>query len=144
MRNVTLWFCSNFWNLLKTKWTSVPHCFSNAVLSNSVTLKKFLSDTIWEAIHFLRNGFGHWADWLSRVQGCRKFKNLGGDRLTCWAWSGVGVGVGLSTDYGHPMKALIKEIWKFGLMWQTKYAKNLGVGVDFRPCGDGDFLTGRP
>ena len=33
-------------------------------------------------------------------------------------------------------------------MWQTKYAsaipKNLGVGVDFRPCSEGDFLTGRP
>ena len=29
-----------------------------------------------------------------------------------------------------------------------KYAlavpKNLGVGVDFRPCSEGDFLTGRP
>ena len=28
-------------------------------------------------------------------------------------------------------------------MWQTKYAsavpKNLGVGVDFRPCSEGDF-----
>ena len=33
-------------------------------------------------------------------------------------------------------------------MWQTKYAlaipKNLGVGVDFQPCSEGDFLTGRP
>ena len=33
-------------------------------------------------------------------------------------------------------------------MWQTKYAsaipKNLGVGVDFRPCSEGDFVTGRP
>ena len=33
-------------------------------------------------------------------------------------------------------------------MWQTKYTsaipKNLGVGVDFRPCSEGDFLTGRP
>ena len=33
-------------------------------------------------------------------------------------------------------------------MWQTKYAsailKNLGVGVDFRPCSEGDFLTRRP
>ena len=32
-------------------------------------------------------------------------------------------------------------------MWQTKYAsavpKNLGVGVDFRPCSEGDFFTGR-
>ena len=32
-------------------------------------------------------------------------------------------------------------------MWQTKYAlavpKNLGVGIDFRPCSEGDFLTGR-
>ena len=30
-------------------------------------------------------------------------------------------------------------------MWQTKYAsavtKNLGVGVDFRLCSEGDFLT---
>ena len=33
-------------------------------------------------------------------------------------------------------------------MWQTKYAsvipKNLGVGVNFRPCSEGNFLTGRP
>ena len=32
-------------------------------------------------------------------------------------------------------------------MWQTKYAfavpENLGLGVDFRPCSEGDFLTGR-
>ena len=26
----------------------------------------------------------------------------------------------LTTDYGHPMKAEIKDIWKFGPMWQTK------------------------
>ena len=36
---------------------------------------------------------------------------------------------------------------KIGPMCQTKYAsavpKNLGVGVDFRPCSIGDFLTGR-
>ena len=36
------------------------------------------------------------------------------------------------------MKAKIKETWKFRPMWQTKYAaaipKNLGVGVNFRPC----------
>ena len=33
-------------------------------------------------------------------------------------------------------------------MWQTKYAtavpKNLGVEVDFRPCSEGNILTGRP
>ena len=33
-------------------------------------------------------------------------------------------------------------------MWQTKYAsavpKNLGVGVDFWLCSEGNFLTGRP
>ena len=32
-------------------------------------------------------------------------------------------------------------------MWQTKYAstvpKNLGVGVNFRPCSEGYFLSGR-
>ena len=31
-------------------------------------------------------------------------------------------------------------------MWQTKYAlvvpKNLGVGVDFWPCSEGEFFTG--
>jgi len=27
-----------------------------------------------------------------------------------------------NTDYGHPMKAEIKDIRKIGLMWQTKYA----------------------
>ena len=33
-------------------------------------------------------------------------------------------------------------------MWQTKYAlavpKNLGLGFYFRPCSEGNFLTGRP
>jgi hypothetical protein len=33
-------------------------------------------------------------------------------------------------------------------MWQTKYAaaipKNLGVGVNFRPCSECYFLSGRP
>jgi hypothetical protein len=33
-------------------------------------------------------------------------------------------------------------------MWQTKYAlavpKNLGLGVDFGPCSEDDFLTRRP
>ena len=52
------------------------------------------------------------------------------------------------TDYGHPMKAQIKDIWKIAPMWQTKYAsavpKNLAVGVDFRPGSESDFLTGRP
>ena len=37
------------------------------------------------------------------------------------------------------------KIW--GPMRQTKYAsavpKNLGLGFDFRPCSEGDFLTGR-
>ena len=55
---------------------------------------------------------------------------------------------GKITDYGHPMKAYIKEIWKFGPMWQTKYAsavpKSLGLGVDFRPFSEDDFITGRP
>ena len=50
------------------------------------------------------------------------------------------------TDYGHLMKAKISE--KIGPMWQTKYAsavpKNLGVGVNFRPCSEGYFLSGRP
>ena len=33
-------------------------------------------------------------------------------------------------------------------MWQKKYAsavpKNLGLGLDFRLCSEGDFLTGCP
>jgi hypothetical protein len=41
-------------------------------------------------------------------------------------------------DYGHPMKAQIKDIRKIGQMWQTKYAsgvsKNLGLGFNFWPC----------
>ena len=52
------------------------------------------------------------------------------------------------TDYGHPMKAQIKDIWKMGPMWQTKPAsavlKNLGLGLNFRPCGERYFLSGRP
>ena len=34
------------------------------------------------------------------------------------------------------------------MYWQSKYAsvvpKNLGVGVNFRPCSEGYFLSGRP
>ena len=37
-------------------------------------------------------------------------------RFFRWGW-----GRGF-TDCRHPMKVLIKEIWKFGPMWQTKYA----------------------
>ena len=44
------------------------------------------------------------------------------------------------------MKAQIKS--KIGPMWQTKYAaavpKNLGVGVNFRPCSEGYLLSERP
>ena len=33
-------------------------------------------------------------------------------------------------------------------MWQTKYAsavpKNLGLGLNFRPCSEGYFLSGCP
>ena len=40
------------------------------------------------------------------------------------------------------------NIWKIGPMWQTKYAsavsKNLGLGLNFRPCSEGYFLSGRP
>ena len=53
-----------------------------------------------------------------------------------------------STDYGHPMKASIKETCNFGPIWQTKYtsvvAINLELGFDFWPCREGDFLTGCP
>ena len=49
------------------------------------------------------------------------------------------------TDYGHPMKVQIKEIWNCGPMWQTKYAsavpKNSGLGFDFQPCSEGNFFT---
>ena len=53
-----------------------------------------------------------------------------------------------STDYGHSMKALIKDIRKIGPMWQTKYVSvvptYLGVGVNFRPCSGDYFLSGCP
>ena len=39
-------------------------------------------------------------------------------------------------------------IWKIGPIWKTKYAsavlRNLGVGVNFRPCSESYFLSGRP
>ena len=39
------------------------------------------------------------------------------------------------TDYEHPMKAQIKDIWKIGLMWQAKYAsavpKKFAIGIEF-------------
>ena len=41
----------------------------------------------------------------------------------------------------------INKRHNFGPMWQTKYVSavpmNLGLGLDFRPCSEGDFLTGR-
>ena len=56
----------------------------------------------------------------------------------------------LSNGYGnsHGLRTPNEGINQRNLMWQTKYAtavpKNLGVGVDFRSCSEGDFLTGRP
>ena len=47
----------------------------------------------------------------------------------------------LTTDNGHPMR-------KIGPMWQEKYAlavpNNLGLGLNFWPCSEGFFLSGRP
>ena len=44
-----------------------------------------------------------------------------------------------------PNESINQRNWKFGPMWQTIYAlavlKNFGVGVDFQPCSEGDFLT---
>ena len=41
----------------------------------------------------------------------------------------------------------IKDNWKIGLMWQTKYAstvqKNLGVRKNFQQCSEGYLLSGR-
>jgi hypothetical protein len=52
-----------------------------------------------------------------------------------------------TTDYGHPMKAYIKDSGKIGLMWRTKYAsavpKNLGLGLNFQQCSEGNFLSER-
>ena len=37
---------------------------------------------------------------------------------------------------------------RIGPMWHTKYAAaipiNLGLGLNFRPCSEGYFLSGRP
>ena len=50
----------------------------------------------------------------------------------------------VGTDYGLPMK----EILKFGSRWQTKYAsavpKNLGLGGEFWPCSESNFLNRCP
>ena len=55
--------------------------------------------------------------------------------------------------YGHfhglrtPNEGTNQRYLKIWADAQTKYApavtKNLGVGVDFGPCREGDFLTGR-
>jgi hypothetical protein len=52
----------------------------------------------------------------------------------------------ITTDYGHPMKAKIKNILKIGPMWQTKYASAVpkNLGLIFRPCREGYFLSGCP
>ena len=43
-----------------------------------------------------------------------------------------------------PNEGINQKIWKFGPMWQAKYAlavpKDLGVGVDFWPWSEGDFF----
>ena len=36
-------------------------------------------------------------------------------------WKFFGLKSCSDTDYGHPMKIWIREIWKFVPMWQTKY-----------------------
>ena len=47
-----------------------------------------------------------------------------------------------------PNEGINQRNLKFGPMWQTKYAlaipMNLGLEFYFRPCREGDFLTGRP
>ena len=42
-----------------------------------------------------------------------------------------------TTDYGHPMKVWIKDIWKIGPMWQTKYATGVPKNWDW------DWIFGR-
>ena len=66
-----------------------------------------------------------------------------------------------SSAYTNPTNFLVKLISKHGLRtpneginqrylknWADEYAlavpKNLGVGVNFRPCSEGYFLSGRP
>ena len=52
----------------------------------------------------------------------------------------------LNTDYGHRHKSKISE--KLGRCGRQEYSSavtiNLGLGFDFRPCSEGDFLTGCP
>ena len=47
-----------------------------------------------------------------------------------------------------PNEGINPRYLKIGPMWQTKYAsaelKNLGLGLNFRPCSEGYFLSGRP
>ena len=40
-----------------------------------------------------------------------------------------------------PNEGIINKIWKFGLKYASAVPINLGVGVDFRPCSDCNFLT---
>ena len=46
------------------------------------------------------------------------------------------------------IRTYLDLLLKFGPMWRTKYALavsiNLGLGFDFRPCSECDFLPGRP
>jgi hypothetical protein len=54
------------------------------------------------------------------------------------------------TDYGHQVKAegINKRNLKIWADVADKYAlavpKNVGLGFDFWPCSEGDFLTRRP
>ena len=49
------------------------------------------------------------------------------------------------TQWRHKSKIIN---WKIGPMWQTKYApavpKDFGLGLNFRPCSEGYFLSGCP
>ena len=36
------------------------------------------------------------------------------------------------------------KVWADVVDYALAVPKHLGLGVDFRPCSEGDFLTGRP
>ena len=66
---------------------------------------------------------------------------------TC-AWRKICPNFDMCINYGHQMKAWIKEIRMFGVNLANKYSstitKNLGLGYNSRLCSAGPFLIMHP
>ena len=132
-----------FWNLLKcvvSQHDFIPNHKSSRIIDKQKRLRFFfLSIWLWKPTVIgskieKRSGmkswhFGNQNWWTHAMKRSFVLKKL---------WCTLILPQTTDTQWRHKSK----KIWKFGPIWQTKYAsavpKNLGMGVDFRPCSEGD------